>query len=1160
VRKIGVFFICAFLIGSLFVLPAFSQVDEENLKALNQKVIEFYQRGDYASAIPYAEKILLLVKSEYGEKSKDYAPSLNNLALLYGAMDRYTDAEPLYKEARMINKGLPPEGKHPEYAVSLNNLAALYYSMGRYTEAEPLYKEAMVINKNLPPEGKHPNYATNLNNLASLYQYMGRYTEAEPLYKEAMEIRKILPPDGKHPDYAMSVNNLAGLYSAIGRYTEAEPLYKEAMEIRKTLPPEGEHPDYARSLNNLAGLYRVMGRYTEAEPLYKEAMVIIKKLPPEGKHPNYATSLNNLALLYNNMGRYTEAEPLYKEAMEIRKILPPEGKHPDYATSVNNLASLYYSMGRYTEAEPLYKEALAIRKTLPPDGKHPDYATSLNNLAGLYSVIGRYTEAEPLYKEAMVIYKNLPPEGKHSNYARSLNNLAGLYEDMGRYTEAEPLYKEALAIRKTLPPEGKHSDYAASLNNLAALYYPMGWYTEAEPLYKEAMVIYKNLPPEGKHPDYAVSLNNLGVLYDTMGRYTEAEPLYKEAMEIRKTLPPEGKHPDYATSLNNLALLYNNMGRYTEAEPLLKESMVIYKNLPPEGKHPNYATILNNLAVLDFCLNRYNDAESLFIQGLTINKEFISNNYITLTETEREQFYTTLSISFEAGYSFLEKSKLNNPSSITITYNMCLFTKAMLFDTTKKMIESIRNSSNQDLKNTLNQWFVLRGQLTKEYKDETAKEANNLEKELFNQSKEFALAIRQQNYTWQDVQKKLKENEAAIEIVRYQVYDKKWTDTVHYAALIVKKQSKSPEVVFLPNGIQLENEMLTQYREVMKQKTAKGIVKVMGEDSLFTAYWEKIAEKLKGIDRVILSPDGVYNLINLNTLKTKDGKYYDKEIAIVTSTRDIIPSGTKAKKINPPVIIAYPQYDLAREKQAEKVRELVNNEIDKSQVFYPFFYGVNHSGEISLAPGTLNAVNDLGKILKENKKDYQKYQGDEALEEVVKAIKSPLFLHIGTHGFFEGEGDINKNSGIIGIDEKKYFKNPLHFSGLYFVGAKQSILKKPYYKGMDDGILTAYEITNLDLEGTELVVLSACETGLGEVRNGEGVYGMQRAFQTAGAKSVLMSLWEVPDQETGEFMAHFYQLWLSGKTKREAYKETVAWMKKENPMPYYWGGFVLVGE
>jgi CHAT domain-containing protein len=244
----------------------------------------------------------------------------------------------------------------------------------------------------------------------------------------------------------------------------------------------------------------------------------------------------------------------------------------------------------------------------------------------------------------------------------------------------------------------------------------------------------------------------------------------------------------------------------------------------------------------------------------------------------------------------------------------------------------------------------------------------------------------------------------------------------------------------------------------------------------------------------------------------------------------------------------------------EKVRELVNNVIDKSQVFNPFFYGVNHSSEIPLAPGTLNAVNDIGKILKENKKDYKKYQGDEALEEVVKAVKSPLFLHIGTHGFFEGEGDVNKNSGIIGIDEKRYFKNPLHFCGLYFAGAKQSILKEPYYKGMDDGILTAYEIMNLDLEGTELVVLSACETGLGEVRNGEGVYGMQRAFQTAGAKSVLMSLWEVPDQETGEFMAHFYQLWLSGKSKRAAYKETVAWMKQENPMPYYWGGFVLVGE
>jgi tetratricopeptide (TPR) repeat protein/CHAT domain-containing protein len=555
-----VFAVCSMAIGSF---AAETQRSNE-LATLYQQVVQLYQAGKYAEATDIAKRALALAEHQFGPDHPTVGTALNNLAELYHAQGRYAEAEPLMKRALAIaEKTLGPD--HPEVGRDLNNLAALYEAQGRFAEAEPFFKRALAIaEKALGPD--HSTVGIALDSLAGLYQAQGRYAEAEALYKRALAItEKALGSD--HPDVGNRLSNLATLYSAQGRYAEAEPLYKRALAIAEmALGPD--NPTVGNRVGNLARLYHAQGRYAEAEPLMKRALAIAEKtLGPD--HPTVGIYLNNLAALYKAQGRHAEAEPLYKRALAIdEKALGPD--HPHVGTDFSNLALLYSDLGRYAEAEPLMKRALAIdEKAFGSD--HPDVGTDLNNLALLYRDLGRYAEAEPLMKRALAIDdKALGPD--HPDVARDLNNLVAVYVDEGRYAEAEPFFKRALAIaEKTLGPD--HPTVGRNLNNLAGLYRSQERYAEAEPLYKRALAIgEKALGPD--HPDVGTDLNNLALLYRAQGRYGEAEPLYTRALAIaRKALGPD--HPDVVRDLSNLATLYFSQGDWARATDYWRDSTSI---------------------------------------------------------------------------------------------------------------------------------------------------------------------------------------------------------------------------------------------------------------------------------------------------------------------------------------------------------------------------------------------------------------------------------------------------------------------------------------------------------------------------------------------------------------------------------------------------------
>ncbi|QQS30005.1 MAG: tetratricopeptide repeat protein [Sphingobacteriales bacterium] len=1128
--------------------------------SLNNLALLYQNMGKYEQSEPLNKQALEIRKKVLGEEHPDFAMSLNNLALLYQDMGNYEYAEPLLKHALEITKKVSGEA-HPDYALSLNNLAGLYVDMAKYEHAEQLFKQILKILKKNKGE-EHPDYATTLSNLAVLYNDMGKYEQSEPLFKQTIEIDKKIFGE-EHPNYATSLNNIALLYQDMGKYEQSELFNKQALEIMKKILGE-EHPDYATSLNNLALLYQNMGKYEQAEPLCKQALAIRKKVLGE-EHPEFAATLNNLAVLYNDMGKYEQTEPLHKQALEIRKKVLGE-EHPDYATSLNNLATLYKEIGKYEQSEPLFKQTIEIDKKIFGE-EHPNYATSLNNIALLYQDMGKYEQSELFNKQALEIMKKILGE-EHPDYATSLNNLASLYTEMGKYEQSETLLKQALEIRKKVLGE-EHPDYAASLNNLATLYIMIGKYEQSELLNKQALEIMKKILGE-EHPAYATSLSNLAGLYSDMGKYKLSESLYKKVLKIREKVLGE-EHPDFATTLNNVVLLYMVMGKYEQSETLLKQALEIRKKVLGK-EHHDYIQSLINLAGLYDLTQNYTAAYPLFTQAIQIHQNQITQNFTWLSEKDREQYFKTIGFNFEAFHSFAYKAHKNIPQMLSNDYDYTLFIKGLQLATSQQMRNRIAASAVTTLLGDYENWLGQRRFLGKLYEktieqrktmgfniDSLEEAANRAEADLARRSDVFAEATDTVRYTWQDVQKQLKDGEAAVEIVRFNWYNKDWTDTVYYALMVVTPQTKEhPDVVWLEYGKDLEGSHFKNYVGAMKR----------GENDFdsYLQYWKPLDSLLQGANKVYLSLDGIYHKINLETLITPEGKYLgdEKELHLVGSTKDLVKHRKAVTSTLSAVLLGNPAYSADSTTLAITAGQFKNPtttdaylpDNTRSATYY-----------LKPLPGTQTEIDQIGAVLTQAGYSVKSYSGKEAAEEAVKSANSPRILHLATHGAFleisDRPEELNRMQFLTDMDIKRAIENPLLRSQLYFSGAQETLSGRyPANATYDNGVLTAYEAVNLNLRGTELVVLSACETGLGEVRNGEGVFGLQRAFQVAGAQSVMMSLREVSDAATSLFMNTFYQNFLETGNKRQAFKAAQQTLRKTSDYkhPYYWGAFVLVGE
>jgi tetratricopeptide (TPR) repeat protein/CHAT domain-containing protein len=1056
------------------------------------------------------------------------------------------------------------------------NRGRVNYFKKDFTEAEKWYLDSKTIREKVPGK-EHPDYAWSLNNLGLLYKDLGNYEKAEPFLLEAKEIRnRVLGKE--HPLYPMSLISLADCYILMGRYEKAEPLNLEAIAIREKILGK-MHPEYATSLNNLAILYLSMGNYEKAETLLLESKNIQEKTLGK-EHPDYAKSLNNLGQLYQNLGNYEYAEPFYLEAKDIfARIFGKED--PLYAASLNNLANLYYSMGDYEKAKPIYLEAKDIRyRTLGKD--HPDYAAALSNLANLYWITGNYENAESLYLEARDI--RLRVFGKEDpNHAMSLNNLANLYLNMGYFEKAEPLYLEAKDIRfRTLGKE--HPDYALSLNNLAECYQNTGSYEKAKDLYLEAQAIQEKILGKD-HPDYAVSLNNLAECYQKMGDYRQSELFYLEANTIQEKV--RGKeHPDYATGLKNLGVLYYYMHRYADAEPLFLEAKAICeKTLGNE--HPDYASSLQRLAVFYEKTNRVAEANAQYLELIKLNRLLVAR---AATYTSENALLAYLK-SFEKRMDeFLSFTQLHpTPELCQESYNNALFFNGLVLENSRLLSSEIAKADSLTL-DIYEKWQGCHRRLAKRYARPIAERKKIAEVEIEAEGYEKLLksklpAFREMRKipTWQNVRDHLKPGEATVEFVHYRYRTPDQTDSIMYAALLVRPDLDYPVLIPLFEEKSLTTLLRSDDISALANRlyTTRSITPTSKNNSLsfslFELIWKPMVKSLDGVKTVYFSPTGILCQLNLGAISTGKGKILADSYQFIEfgSTRQLVVPNETYIKNNDAVLFGGIQYDLDSSAILASISKVKNSDLaSRGAPTIVMTDGISRGDNLmdwnrhwNFLVGTEQEVNELRPIILNAGLTLKIWRGIDATEESFKTIgtdgPSPRVLHLATHGFFFPDPkDTLKRRQTLDENETGFIasKHPLIRSGLLLAGANHAWKSgKPFKKGMENGILTAYEISHMNLSNTELVVLSACETGLGDIQGNEGVYGLQRAFKIAGAKYLIMSLWQVPDKQTSILMTTFYKKWLEEKmTIPEAFRAAQKELREDGLDPYQWAGFVLV--
>ncbi|HRE65866.1 MAG TPA: CHAT domain-containing protein [Cyclobacteriaceae bacterium] len=797
----------------------------------------------------------------------------------------------------------------------------------------------------------------------------------------------------------------------------------------------------------------------------------------------------------------------------------------NYSKVHADLGLLYSTMGRFNQAEYFLSEGLGLREqTLGRDSKAG--ASSLNNLAVLYQETARFNEAETYFQEALnVVDKQF---GKESHeYAVVLNNQAIFFAKVGRTDQAVSNLNTAIGIVEKINSKSKRTEVGFQ-SNLAMLYQEQGKLTEAEAVY---LKLEKMLRLLGDKTFYAGVLNNLALLYIQMEKVDKVENYLKEAAQIYQT--KLGKEsPNYAKVLGDLGNFYRMQGRYAEAEENLNKSLTI-NGTALNTNHPDYVKAQEDLAILYWKKGDMAKADASYTIAMDKSLEFINQYFPPMSEAEKTKYWDVLQPRFQRYYNYCLDASAGNPASIQTMLNYQLTIKGLLLNSTNKVKKAILSGNNTELIKDYTTWLDKKETLARYYslskEDLTNQninlaaleaEANTLERSLSQRSTDFSQGYTTDNTDYKQIQSTLTDTEALIEFIRIRSFDKNFTTESKYAALVLTKGVTDPKLVILDNGNQLETRYAKFYRNAIQNRQADAYS--------YEQFWARVEVALTGKKVLYISTDGVYNQISLNTLKKPDGDYlinrYD--IVLVGNSKDVLT--LKAQKTTAPkknaFVLGFPDYG---------------------------------GDAVPALPGTKTEADNISRILKAGGYQVTSYLQKTATEASIKALKGPALVHIATHGYFQADVD----QTAAGVHQENAKNNPLLRSGLLLAGASPTLKGEliPNLESNDNGVLTAYEAMNLSLEGTDLIVVSACETGLGDVRAGEGVYGLQRSFIVAGAKAMVMSLWKVDDAATQTLMTNFYTNLSKGGTKAKAFKQAQLQLMTKYKEPYYWGAFVMTG-
>ncbi len=996
------------------------------------------------------------------------------------------------------------ENRKLDEAAQLDQQVIELYSQGKYEEAILLVRRVLAIREKALGRN-HLDVAISLNNLARLYHDRRKYEKAEPLYRRALKIHEEASVKDDF-NTATVLNNLAGLYDNQEKYTEAEPLYKRSLAIFEKISGK-DNSNIIAVLNNLAALYDNQKKYAEVESLYQRILTIFKKEPREN-NLNFAQSLDNLGRFYYEQGQYMQAEALLHRAFAIREKAPEKD---NLAQSLNNLAQLYSTQGKYVQTELLFYRALSILQEAKKE-KHPHTAFVMNNLSLLYQAQREDEKATSFAKMALLILEEA--QGKeHPNVATVLNTLGAAYQSQGKYDQAELSYQRSLSIREKF--QGK--DVAISLTSLAGLYRNQRKNEQAASLLERALLIREKILAKD-HPDIAANLNNLAEIYRDQEKYEQAKLLYQRSLSIsEKKLGKE--HHGVAFTINNLALLHQDQGEYKQAESLYKRSLLIREKVFGSD-HPTVAIVLNNLATLHYDMGDISLAITLSGRSAAIQENKISRSLRAGSEQDKQDYIQENLADLDFSVSIALQS--HNTEADKLASTNVLGRQGRVLDETAQTIQIIRSQlkNRPDLRQQLDDWninlqeqsdlasSIFSQKNAKGYRgryERLKQKQQQLEAELSKKSAIFHQVVAPVKL--EKVQTLIPQNAALVQIIRYQPFNAKVPQknrfgSYHYAANILRSTG-TPHWVDLGAAAEIEKNIQTFRKYLQDGSNTGNRQRDQIARTLDAQLMQPLRQHLGNTKHLLLSPDSALNLIPFEALKDENNKYLIERYAFsyLTSGRDLTRFADVPPSRQAPVIFSEISYDRSTK-----------------------FTSLNTAAE--------------RKEIKNTFPNAQVFIKQRATKTTLQQIQAPQILHLATHGFFKPAPN---NS-----ESLKHLDNPLTRSGIALAGKDQ---------------LTGLEAYGLDLYGTQLVVLSACETGLGDISVGEGIYGLRRALVIAGSQSQVLSLWKVGDQATVKLMKTFYANLKAGMGRHEALRQAqLELLRHQNYQnPYNWAAFIPSG-
>lgn len=1129
-----------------------------NADEITSMVLAAYKQGEYARAINLAERAYDLRQRILGEYHPALVNDLNILGTLYQTLGSIAASVPGNYTRYYQNLILTFGSRRLDVSVRLHNMQLLYESVGNKEEAERLRKRAFDMRQE------------------TVDYYYGRGKDIS-----------VIPKELKYPDSLEHVTRERARYCLV----RARTSFRRALEINeKTYGPN--HPNTATSLNNLALLNKVWGGldlsyaysdWTDAERLLKRALKIREGSLGAQRHETLEI-MNNLALLYKTMERYSEAESFYKRMLNIyEESLGPQ--HPYVAWCLTQIAGLYIEVENYTKAESFYKQALEIlENSFGPDNPHT--AQVYEELAKLYQAMGDYKAAKANFEHALKIREESSGY-EHPDTTSCISNLANLYDLMGKYNEAEALCRRVLEIReKTLGYE--HPQTAEALNDLAMLHCSAGEFQKAEPLLNRSLQIWEKTLGASS-PYYAITMENLATAYFKTGQFKKAQELYQESLSTWERTWGE-EDPSLAPSLKNLAILLTSQQEMDQALDL-NETLRLFSRLWEIRK------------------SQYNQISSFVVE----------REQLAIAAKINEEINLILSFAEIAADSHLNLSSLKNNAqrfaAEVVLFSKCSVLETLLRRNARELVKTNPRSQSlfKEWEATCYKLKTLEMTESKVFDPEHRKKVDALtkQKETLYRQLEQALPwfsfLQQENLgTVANIGATLPVGSALVEIVKYRPFDfraeereEKWGGARYVAFVLHGGQvRRDPEVALVPMGsaVQIEKAVKRWRTAVQKspEEHAPEQELAVASEALASLIWNPLVPALGNCRKIYISPDGELSFVSFAALPgSPPGRFLIEEydIGYVSTGRDLVRKSIMS--IAPPVLVGAPDFGETKTAALISNREFSTKHSsiitqDESTTRTGISDLRSFGGlEFSSLPGTLEEINIIADVLKGyGFRDYQTLSGAKATEATVKSVRYPQILHLATHGFFlpdtgldelataeglRGVGGTRPYSGdeIGGVSSEGLWhqitlRNPMHRSGIALAGANDTIFGLREAGG-NDGILTAEEVTTMDLMGTAMVVISACESGLGEAKGGEGVFGLRRAFTLAGAQSLVMSLWSVPDVATRELMELLYRGGKeAGSTQRALLAAQRQWIEKEQaagryPHPFYWAGFVASG-